>query len=265
MLKGSIDKLTADQVSGWAYSESGKITGRRILAFIGERCIGAGEVGLLRADLRDAGLGDGKLGFEFAIDAGMVKELEQVHLRLENSDFCLFQTAFHQNIARENQAIQELYTEAELARVEWMNRQGWLTNEQYLGVKALNTLGVYQRTFSKAELAQENMAARAPAAYCELIGTLLRQEISEEQLEISLASDLIISDAPQVKHREIIGVFGDTCEVSVAEGSHGEIESPAEAITYKNAAHQLLLVHATCLKGLKFSGKGTVHVIRARR
>jgi len=131
VLRGSVDFVGPDRISGWVYSELGSVTGRRVLAFNGDQCIGAGEVNITREDLRAAGLGDGVLGFNISINAASVKNLLQIHVRLEYSDFSLFERRFHQKLLSSGKESQKIYSSEELERVNWMSRQGWLTQDQY--------------------------------------------------------------------------------------------------------------------------------------
>lgn len=266
MLRGNIDQVTRGQISGWVYSDVSKVAGRKLLAFVGERCIGSGEVGLLRPDLKEAGLGDGKLGFEIFIDGGDIKDLNLVNLRLEFSDFALFPQAFHKSAASASFNIQELFSAEELERVEWMNRQGWLTNEQYFGLKALNTLGMYQRTYSKAELNAEPMGSRASNLYADLLSTVYRRDISKEQLEIEPAKSYIAGNASVEKYLDVIALFGDAFEFNAIEGAQSQgAKEGTEPVTLRNAAHQVVVIHRECLAALNLDGKSAVQLIHVKR
>lgn len=266
MLRGNIDQITSDRVSGWVYSDAARLTGQKVLAFAGDRCVGAGEIGLMRPDLRDAGLGDGRFGFEIPVHIPDVKNLNAIHVRLDCSDFSLFDGEFHRQQHVASQRDQQLYSPEELARVEWMNRQGWLTNEQYLGLKAINTLGVYQRTFSKAELAQEPLAQRAAKVYSDIVSTVFRQDLPVEQLEVESAATYLPEVSGASKHVEILGFFGAAFALEIHEGAHADPalrDSPG--LRCANAAHQVILVHARCLGDLALEGLEAVQMIRARR
>ena len=75
-------------VAGWLYSPSMDLHGKVVLAFSADRCIGVGTIEIFREDLLTAGLGHGKHGFRFPIDArGVVPG--SVVVRLEGSDLSL--------------------------------------------------------------------------------------------------------------------------------------------------------------------------------
>lgn len=270
MLRGNIDVISSNRVAGWVYSDTAPVTGRRILAFAGEHCIGAGEVGVLRPDLRDAGLGDGALGFEIMVTPGAIRDPAAVHVRLDCSDFSLFGRVFYQRLGGTRQGHLHLYTPEEAERVDWMNRQGWLSHEQYTGLRALNALGLHQRTFSRAELAQAPLEARASAVYAEVVSALFRRDVPLERLEIESTAEVLPNALNTERHLEILGVFGDAFEFEAGEGAHHEVAAlggPAPAIVHRNAAHQVLLIHAECLLRIlpAPSGPLRLNLIRAPR
>lgn len=268
MLRGHIDVVSANRVAGWVYSDAASVTGRRVLVFSGEHCVGAGEVNVLRPDLKDAGLGDGWLGFDITIPPGAILDPATVHVRLDCSDFSLFEPRFYSRLGHPRQGHLHLYTPEEEARVEWMSRQGWLSQEQFTGLKALNALGWHQRAFSRAELTQCPLETRAATVYAEVVSALFRREVSLDRLEIEpITGDLGPFDPEQ--HWEVFGIFGGEFEFEVQEGAHQEtmvLDDASPCIMHRTTAYQVLLIHAGCLRRLLPGKKQSqLRGIRARR
>jgi len=72
-LKGCLDEVGADRIRGWAYDDAGAPV---TLSFLdGDVVIGRILAGEFRADLRDAGMGDGRHGFEFIVPGGLSTDL----------------------------------------------------------------------------------------------------------------------------------------------------------------------------------------------
>lgn len=67
MLRGAIEIVTDDAISGWMHSPDADLLGRVVLAFVGDDCIGSGRVEIFREDLKAAGLGSGHAGFHFGL------------------------------------------------------------------------------------------------------------------------------------------------------------------------------------------------------
>lgn len=267
MLRGNIDVISSNRIAGWIYSDSTSVTGRKVLAFNGEQCIGAAEINLLRPDLREAGLGDGVLGFEIMVNPGAIKHSHTVHVRLDCSDFSLFDRSFYQRLATQRQGFQQLYSADEVERIHWMNRQGWLSQEQLQGLKALVSLGYYQRTFSRAELQQQSVQERAAELHASVVSTLFRREVPLETLEYETTTAYLPQTLNRDKHIEVIALFGEEFNFDVDEGAHSE-GGPNQSgpLHFKNAAHQVLLVQVDCLAGVSATlADRPFQVIRAPR
>ena len=157
---------------------------------------------MLRPDLRDAGLDDGLLGFEIMVNPGAIKNPGAVYVRLDCSDFSLFERTVYQRLSSSRQGNLYLYTPEEVERVEWMNRQGWLSHDQFTGLKAINSLGFYQRTFSRAELLQESLEQRASKIYAEVVSALFQHDIAIDKIELESATSYLPDTLNLDKHLE---------------------------------------------------------------
>ncbi len=91
MIRGAIEWAGAGSIRGWIFSPEAGLRGRTLLAFLDGQCVGAGEIGLFREDIRDAGLGDGYSGFEFDIVLDDPADAPRVVVALDWCDAVLMQ------------------------------------------------------------------------------------------------------------------------------------------------------------------------------
>ena len=91
MIRGAIDAASSSVVSGWLFSTDLNLTGKIVLAFVDERCVGAGRIEVFRGDLKAAGLGDGFSGFHFDVVLAAGDTPEAIVVRLDHSDLALIQ------------------------------------------------------------------------------------------------------------------------------------------------------------------------------
>ena len=147
MIRGSIEVAKRTQVSGWIHAEAGPVHGRLILAFAGDRCVGAGRVDRFRKDLLEAKLGDGYCGFDFPIKLNDAEKLGAVVVKLQNSDLALLQNCT-QLIGPEDGAPGGSEP-PDLGAVPpgcipWMQDRGWLEQQDCNFLKAVHTIGAYE-------------------------------------------------------------------------------------------------------------------------
>ena len=91
MIRGAIEVVDPDRIAGWIVANGLVLRGAPALAFAGNRCVGSGPIGVFRADLQGAGLGDGFAGFDFSITLRPGEDLASVVIKLPMSDFALLQ------------------------------------------------------------------------------------------------------------------------------------------------------------------------------
>ena len=91
MIRGAIEAVQPQLVSGWIYAGPYKVRDHLVHAFAGPRIVGSGRVEIFRKDLAEAGLGDGYLGFHFPIDLKPGEHPAAVVIRLADSDAALIQ------------------------------------------------------------------------------------------------------------------------------------------------------------------------------
>ena len=138
MLRGAIELVSDERIDGWLYSDVGEVFDRTVLAYVDDRCVGSGRIGILRNDLKAAGLADGRLGFSFPIAAAGGSDLQRVIVKLEGSDFFMLQD-------RATIAKAELFQApvADIGRLDWMRGRGMLAPAEAAFLKYIQQLGVF--------------------------------------------------------------------------------------------------------------------------
>ena len=244
MLRGAIDLVRQDQISGWLYSDVGEVDNRVVLAFVDDQCVGSGPIGLMREDLKAVGLGDGRLGFSFGISLEDDADLPRVMVKIDGSDvFLLQQTA---TIARPELFLPVFTT---LARIEWMRSKGLLAPSEITFLKYMQQLGAFEYSLvqvkiggaAKAEIADPRAIAQAQFDLLCLRRANLKETVItvREAEEIGLAV-LSGGGAPM----SIVALTStDSSMISIVEGSHANDRSHDSfegAIDYR-FGHDLLL------------------------
>ncbi len=149
MIRGAIEQVVRNRISGWVWSPDTEVKGRTVLAFLDDACIGAGRVEGFRQDLKDAGLGDGIAGFDFELGLENAADAPRVTVRLEESDALLMQRQARivPLVARAAPAVQrEAAANLGPATLEWMRSRGWLCQSDYDFLRFIRRLGVYDRS-----------------------------------------------------------------------------------------------------------------------
>jgi hypothetical protein len=75
MIRGSVDTISSKRATGWIYSDESREP-LTVEAQINDQVVGRALANVLRSDLRSAGLGDGKCGFELRFE----NELDSLYL-----------------------------------------------------------------------------------------------------------------------------------------------------------------------------------------
>jgi hypothetical protein len=69
-ISGHVDLCGPDLIEGWLYSDLWDDTSIKLQVYVGAELLGECTVDRFRADLQQAGFGDGRCGFSFAVPAG---------------------------------------------------------------------------------------------------------------------------------------------------------------------------------------------------
>ncbi len=225
MIRGSIESVTSDSIQGWIFSEDGRIRERTILAFRDAVCIGAGKVDLFRADLADAGIGDGHLGFSFPISVNPA-EAGAVFVKIEGSDAVILQP--NATIATEAAAESRLdRTEmrTRLAGLKWALKHGRIPQSDFDFLRILWSFGAYERGLSRRLPSDETLVVDKPVTVAaQLFESYLGLDAQIEQTELTHGDDLraeIARIAARPDAAPLLALHSvDRARLRVMEGTH---------------------------------------------
>lgn len=243
MLRGALEQVSAGRVSGWIYSERWDVRGCTVLAFIEDRCVGAGSLDQPRPDLSAAGLASGDWGFDFAIDVPNSSEQGRTVVRLENSDFTLLPAQARIASFADQPAGLDRVAES----LEWMRGRGWLEPREVDLVKGLSRFGVYDMALAPLTAIGTGRPIQAPnEAAAEVFSLLSQNAVLPTTLRWdrhSLPHDLRVHLLGAF--REPIGAFWSCVPLSllVVEGSAADPPlSMAGAVEYILGPNRLVFV-----------------------
>ena len=146
MIRGAIEGVSHNRVHGWIWSAEANLSGRTVLAFLDEGCIGAGRVEGFRQDLKEAGLGDGVAGFSFDVNPVGALDVLRVIVRLEGSDALLLQPRVRIGSPSTAALLPAQRQKPNLRSLQWMRARGWLTQADFEFLRALRQTGVRSRS-----------------------------------------------------------------------------------------------------------------------
>ena len=223
MIRGSIEIAQRTHVSGWIHAETGSVRDRLILAFAGERCVGAGKVDRFRRDLLDAKVGDGHCGFDFPIKLNDEEAVGSVVVKLQNSDAALIQRGTIVIGPDENQAATGAVDLGAIPpdRVAWMQDRGWLEQEEYDFMRGVQTIGAYERALRGIH-GEDPAASRPEQIAHDLLSLYALAEVDVSATRLVSVSDLAAAHSPM--HARGVSVMalwsGERCRIVLDERSH---------------------------------------------
>jgi hypothetical protein len=246
MIRGSIEIARRTQVSGWIFAESGLVRDRLILAFSGERCVGAGKVDRFRKDLLEAKLGDGYCGFDFAIKLNDEESSASVIVKLQNSDVALIQRA-SRLIGQDDSDLTADETDMGAispAMLPWMQDRGWLDQHEYDFVKSMHMLGAYERGLRPArrthgETAPGLLPSLKPEHVAqELLSLFVLGEVELRRSKLASVSDLAAPTSPlYAPGVPLLALWSpERCRLALDERSHASQAGGAGKVTSAPAA-----------------------------
>lgn len=243
MLRGSIDYTAMDCVEGWIYSAEFDVRGRTVMAFVDGVCVGAGEIGLPRADLADAGLGHGEIGFHFGITPAREGDLERLTVRLEGSDFSLLQKSQNPTGALAASAAPSVKS---AGSIDWMRAQGWLDQAEYDFLSAINEKGVFDASLRRPRKA-EGPTTDAPSSIAAKYFSLAVQDATTAVASEFVALDDLataIRANRATSAQPILALWAnENLKLTVYEGSHiARPDAPVIARAYTVGHDRLLLI-----------------------
>ena len=257
MIRGSIEVAERTHVSGWIHADPGTVRDRLILAFAGERCVGAGKVDCFRRDLLDAALGDGYCGFNFPIKLDDDEAVGSVIVKLQNSDAALLQRDTRLVGPDAGQAG----TPTDLgaippSRLSWMQDRGWLDQAEHDFLRAVQTIGAYERGLRAARRGNgEGPAVIKPEQIAhDLLSLYALAEVDVTRTSVASISDLGHAHSPM--HARGLSVMAlwssERCRIVLDERSHMQplggqgsvtLHAAPGAIEYCFGPDRMLFVH----------------------
>ncbi|ESQ73626.1 hypothetical protein [Asticcacaulis sp. AC402] len=224
MIRGAIDNVHPDKIGGWIYSEQGSLKGKRVLAFVAGQCVGAGEVGLFRQDLADAGMDEGFVGFNFDISLPNRDALPSVIVSLENSDLFLKQgnSVVVDAVAAYGASAPSGSADAPAAghspaSIDWMLSTGWLSKADADFLKYVASVGFFTRSLRRGKteiIPAEAEAERLFSIYSTRATKVTTRTINLSELAAKRGELLAELEVPFVAISSASGI------VRVAEGSN---------------------------------------------
>ncbi|WP_424810408.1 hypothetical protein [Roseococcus sp. YIM B11640] len=273
MLRGSIEQVLSDRVSGWIYSSASNLQGATLLAYVDDECVGAGKVDVFRQDLADAGLGDGRFGYSFPVSLLKPDDGTRLIIKLEGSDALLKQA---------QSRIEGTLAKAEPTgalglpqdTVNWMRRRAWLSQSDYDFLRYFAQLGIYDRSLASrvetAERIDANMMDPAELAK-ELFALLALRETAVERVTVKAIGDVanITADRIRAGLSPIVALWSrERGRVDVIEGSHKDSalqELGKAPVDYSLGPDRLVFLDARAAFGSKGSaGKSGLDVFFAK-
>lgn len=158
MIRGAIESVIGNKISGWIYAPAESFRGSKVLAFVDEECVGGGVVELYRPDLAAAGLGDGYLGFSFWVTLRSRRDAGRIVIRLEGSDAVLLQRQSRVADGAVKEASAGPGLSDPLSLMRWLRARGWLSEADYDLARHLPQFGVYDRSLVEPGVASQGHA-----------------------------------------------------------------------------------------------------------
>ncbi|KAB0679030.1 hypothetical protein [Aureimonas leprariae] len=275
MIRGSIEFASSEIIEGWIFTEDGRVRDRTVLAFQNETCVGAGKVGAFRADLADAGMGDGYLGFSFPISVP-APAVGSIVVKLEGSDAILLQRdAAVVHGAAVVRGLGRAEVRQRLAALKWALKHGRIAQSDFDYLRILCSFGVYERGLVKRNGAEEAAVAEPAAAVAaHLLEVYLEMEASVATQRVRGAADFR-SELARIAGRQdggapVVAVHSNARAVlRVVEGSHvadaGEEGAGRVAglVDYPLSATNLVMLDARARCEIVLPEGGSVEIVSA--
>lgn len=254
-MRGAIEGVTRNRVFGWIWSPDVVLAGRTVLAFLDETCVGSGKVEVERADLRDAGLGDGLAGFNFELSYPNPADAPRVVVKLDGSDVVLLQPRARVMPPGSSSSLRVARHRPSLASLQWMRMKGWLTQADIDFIRVFRQVGAASRSLQPGP----SLPRADPADVARNLlmlerleeGGLRRETVETPREWRTLAEDQELADGPGV----MIGLWSATAAaIPLIEGSHLKppqlgVDSNPPVVPYPVGPDRLLFLDARIMFG----------------
>jgi hypothetical protein len=261
MIRGAIEVAKRSRVVGWIHSDTQPLKGKTVLAFVGDRCVGSGEVDGFRQDLLDAKLGDGFCGFDFPVWLAEGESIGGLIVRLQFSDVALLQQT-SRIVGDETGLTGPDFGAIQPHSVSWMMDRGMLEQPEYDFLKALHSVGAYERglrTTRRGAGEPSTQRIDPETAARDLLAVMMMSEMRVDRLSLPTVSD--IAHIPHSAAPVLALWSQERSRISLDERSHltgprGESPvlsaPPPGGIDYSFGPDRLLFVHRDC----RFAARG---------
>lgn len=283
MIRGYIEQVTQEIVSGWLYSEAFSVRDRRVLAVLDQETLGVGRIEHFRQDLADAGLGDGFLGFHFRVRPLQEEEMPRVAIRLEGGDALLLQRRSRVAApggeaggAAAGPAAAPVVPRRAESSLRWMQARGWLNEFETDFIRLLEGFGVYVHALE--ETPGTDTAASPEEAAAALFSLFAMSATRTARHAIASVDEMagVVARAAEAGEAEgrPLPVHALWCSapgrLGIAEASHldpaGTTPGAGEALTdYAYGPDRLLFLHQGCryVPRARSGGSGRLEVFTA--
>jgi hypothetical protein len=249
-LKGMIEAVSHDQVSGWIAAPDASLRGQTVLAFLDGKCIGDGRIEVFRQDLADAGLGDGFAGFCIGTSPVPARAQMGVTVRLDRSDFTLLRPGARVSAAAP-EAEEKHFAHLEPASLQWMMSHGWLRQQDHDFLKFFRRLGVYERSLlAQVDEVKDRKLLDAATVARNSLELLSLSDVVVEKKQLRTMAELEallagLKGNPKAIHCAALW-SADRARLLVREGSHLPADEPviAPLVEYALGPDRLLLACA---------------------
>jgi hypothetical protein len=256
MIRGAVEQVMSNRVSGWIYSPVTDLKGSTLLAFVDDVCVGAGKVNILRQDLADAGLGDGRFGYSFPVALSRPTDGMRLVVKLDGSDAMLKQNA--SRVQGAPLAAAKAPTGA-LALpppvLHWMRGRGWLGQSEYDFLRYFSQLGIYDRTLTvpveRPDRVEVELRDEAQAV-ADILGLVCMREPKLERVTVPGAGDIAALREKKGGHGDappIVALWArERARLDVVEGSHLQeaTTDASPAVEYTLGPDRLLILDTRC-------------------
>ena len=261
MLRGAIDFVAPDRVSGWIFARTGPVNGLLMQVFVDGpvdgQCIGEGVVGLYREDIEKAGLGDGLCGFSIDIHVADPSDLGRVYVRLAESDFLLKQQSAVVRGKGDHDASSETPIRWNAASIEWMRQREALSQYELDLLNALMRFGVYDRSLKQAKMAGNARPKELLSAAVEakaLLNLLSLSDFAPQSIKVDSDTELrTLRDKKSENGCYAVLYAEHAAYLNVMEGSHDSRQilqaAPTDwvgAVRYTLGPDRLVVVDLRC-------------------
>jgi hypothetical protein len=260
MIRGAVEQVQGSRVSGWIYSAAVDLRGATLLAFVEDACVGAGKVDILRQDLADAGLGDGRFGYSFPVTLAHPSDGTRVVVKLEGSDAMLKQASSRiLGVAAQAPKPPPGTLGLPLASLHWMQRRGWLNQSEFDFLRFFAQLGVYDRSLSvpdeKPDRVEVELTDPAVAA-SDLLELIHIGTVEAVRVTLPSAGDIPGALKNIAGATSIVAIWSrERARLDVVEGSHTnpltqDDSAPTKPpVDYALGPDRLLFLDARCVFG----------------